>query len=96
VSAKGFCATQSSIDDPETSNYKDAVTSSDISQGTDLFQDDTPDNIETDVKLCERNLKSQLRLELRTVARECDRHGVSDRCAASLVTAVLQDFGMVT
>jgi len=97
VSSKGFCATQSSIDDPETSNDKDSVISSDISQGTDLYQDDKqlPDNLETGVKQCERNMKSQMQLELRTVARECDRHGVSDRCAASLVTAVLQDVGMV-
>jgi len=97
VSAKGFCATQSSIDDPETSNDKDSVTRSDISQGTDFFQDDKqlPDNLETDVKQCEKYMKSQMRLELRTVARECDRHGVFDQCAASLVTADLQDVGMV-
>lgn len=97
VSAKSFCATQTSNDDPETSNDKDSVTSRDISEGRDLFQDDKQlsDNLETGVKLCEKNMKSQMRLELRTVARECDRHGVSDRAAASLVTAVLQDVGMV-
>ena len=29
---------------------------------------------------------SQMRLSLPTVDRECDRYGVSDRCAASLVS----------
>ena len=36
-----------------------------------------------------------MRLDLPTVARECDRHGVSDRSAASLVSAVLQDVGII-
>jgi len=38
----------------------------------------------------------QMRLQLSNVARECDRHGVSDRCAASIVSAVLQDVGLVS
>lgn len=33
---------------------------------------------------------------LPTLARACDRHGVSDRCAAALASAVLQDFGVIT
>ena len=36
-----------------------------------------------------------MRLDLSTVAHECDRHGVSDRCASSLVSAVLQDIGII-
>ena len=39
--------------------------------------------------------KVQMRLYLSNLARECDRHGVSDRCAASLASAFLQDEGMV-
>jgi len=43
-----------------------------------------------------RKCKSaQMRSDLPTLARECDRHGISDRCAASLATAVLQDVGVV-
>lgn len=38
---------------------------------------------------------TKMRLPLPTVARECDRHGVSDRCAASIISAVLQDVGMI-
>jgi len=38
----------------------------------------------------------QMRLNLTNVARECDLHGVSDRCAASIVSAVLQYVGIVT
>lgn len=37
-----------------------------------------------------------MRLELSNVARECDRHGVSDRCTALIVSAVLQDVGIVS
>jgi hypothetical protein len=94
ASAQGFVANQS-IEDPETSRDSDPEPINDISQGTDLVTDDhhLPENLETGV--CEKKKKSQMRLDLSTVARECDRHGVSDRCAASLVSAVLQDVGMI-
>src|SRR6218665_1263379 len=38
---------------------------------------------------------TEMRLPLPTVARECDRHGVSDRCAASIICAVLQYVGII-
>jgi len=38
---------------------------------------------------------SQMPANLASLARECDRRGVSDRCAAALATAVLQDVGMI-
>lgn len=41
-------------------------------------------------------ISMQMRSPLSNLARECDRHGVSDRCAAALATAVLQDVGLVT
>jgi hypothetical protein len=47
-------------------------------------------------KKCNSTPQSQMRLPLPNVARECDRHGVSDRCAASIVSAVLQDVGLVS
>ena len=37
-----------------------------------------------------------LRRSLPTLARACDRHGLSDRSAASVASAVLQDFGLLT
>src|SRR6218665_2907573 len=36
-----------------------------------------------------------MRLPLPTVACECDRHGESDRCDASIISAVLQDVGII-
>src|SRR6218665_4007295 len=38
---------------------------------------------------------TKMRLPLPTVARECDRHGVSDRYAVSIISAVLQDVGII-
>jgi hypothetical protein len=38
----------------------------------------------------------QMRIQLPTVARECDRWGISDRSAAAVATAVLQDIGIVS
>ena len=37
----------------------------------------------------------QLRRDLPTVALTCDRYGVSDRSAAAIASAVLQDFGLI-
>jgi len=36
----------------------------------------------------------QRRRKLLTVARECDRWGISDRSAAAITSAVLQDLGI--
>src|SRR6218665_2825645 len=36
-----------------------------------------------------------MRLPFPTVAREYDRHGVSDRCAAFIISAVLHDVGII-
>jgi hypothetical protein len=97
VSANGFVANQG-VDDPGETNDRDSEISDDNSQSTDLFQDDTDQQLEDKSQSdgCEKEKKSQLRLELRTFERECDRHGVSDRCAASLVSAVLQDVELMT
>ena len=37
-----------------------------------------------------------MRISLSTVARECDRSGVSDSSAAKIASAVLNDIGMIT
>ncbi|GBM53257.1 hypothetical protein AVEN_128423-1 [Araneus ventricosus] len=39
--------------------------------------------------------QSQNRLDFPTLARECDRYGISDRAAVSFANAVLQDIGIV-
>ena len=36
------------------------------------------------------------RRDLPILARTCDRHGISDRAAAAIASAVLQDFGIIT
>lgn len=38
---------------------------------------------------------NQMRVKLPSVALACDRHGLSDRAAASITSAVLQDIGVV-
>ncbi|GBN43065.1 hypothetical protein AVEN_187987-1 [Araneus ventricosus] len=39
--------------------------------------------------------QSQNRLDFPTLARECDRYGISDKAAASFASSVLQDIGIV-
>ena len=34
-------------------------------------------------------------MKLPTVARECDRRGISDRAAAAISSAILQDLGLI-
>lgn len=42
------------------------------------------------------NEKSMSRRKLPTLARTCDRYGISDRSAAAIATAVLEDYDIVT
>lgn len=39
--------------------------------------------------------RTQMRLELPNLARECDRYGISDRGAASIASSLLQDIGII-
>ncbi|GBO43695.1 hypothetical protein AVEN_55487-1 [Araneus ventricosus] len=48
----------------------------------------------TDTDLITLEYHSQNRLDFPTLARECDRYEISDRAAASFVSAVLQDIGI--
>ena len=45
---------------------------------------------------CSATTNSQMRQPLPNLAKEADRYGVSNRAAASLATAVLVDFGLIT
>jgi hypothetical protein len=38
---------------------------------------------------------ARLKRDLPALARACDRHGISDRSAAAIASAVLQDFGLI-
>ncbi|CAG9834785.1 unnamed protein product [Diabrotica balteata] len=40
--------------------------------------------------------KNQMRIQLKNFAKTCDRHGISDRSAAALASAVLTDIGIIT
>lgn len=46
--------------------------------------------------LCQPAKQLRLKTELPTLARACDRHGVSDRTAAAIASAALQDFGIIS
>ncbi|GBM70949.1 hypothetical protein AVEN_112003-1 [Araneus ventricosus] len=49
----------------------------------------------TDTDVITLEYQSLNRLDFPTLARQCDRYGVSDRTAASFASAVLQDIGIV-
>ncbi|GBM38790.1 hypothetical protein AVEN_108736-1 [Araneus ventricosus] len=49
----------------------------------------------TDTDVITMEYQSQNRLDFPTLARECDRYGISDRAAASFDSSVLQDIGIV-
>ncbi|GBM62657.1 hypothetical protein AVEN_257260-1 [Araneus ventricosus] len=49
----------------------------------------------TDTNVITLEYQSQNRLDFPTLARECDRYGISDRAAASFASAVLQDIVIV-
>ena len=62
--------------------------------GADAVDDSSEEPHTVDTTLV-ASTKMRLPLPTVTVARECDRHGVSDRCAASIISAVLQDVGII-
>ncbi|GBM04814.1 hypothetical protein AVEN_20244-1 [Araneus ventricosus] len=49
----------------------------------------------TDTDVITLEYQSQNRLDFPTLARECERYGISDRTAASFASAVLQDIEIV-
>ncbi|GBM70526.1 hypothetical protein AVEN_35705-1 [Araneus ventricosus] len=49
----------------------------------------------TDTDVITLRYQLQNRLDFPTLARECDRYGISDRAAASFASSVLQDIGIV-
>ncbi|GBO16521.1 hypothetical protein AVEN_81914-1 [Araneus ventricosus] len=49
----------------------------------------------TDSDVITLEYQSQNRLDFPTLARECDRYGISDRASASFASDVLQDIGNV-
>ncbi|GBL77461.1 hypothetical protein AVEN_41849-1 [Araneus ventricosus] len=49
----------------------------------------------TDTDVITLEYQSQNRFDFPTLAKECDRCGISDRAAASFSSAVLQDIGIV-
>ena len=83
TSAQHFNKTQTDLD-------------SDDSSSIDLLTDDL-DKMINNLSGREHKVtkQSQMRLTLSNVARECDRYEVSDLCAASFVSVVLQDVGLI-
>ena len=70
----------------------------------DLSDSTSAPNIESDDDIPLADLQQQMRCQrtrrntrkIPTLARACDRHGVSDRAAAAIASAVLQDFGIIS
>ena len=63
----------------------------------DQESDDSVHNISDDeFSTTDAVAKSQMRVPLPNLVKEADRYGISDRATASLATAVLIDFGIVT
>src|SRR5277367_1945394 len=84
------CEIDVSAEDENDSDCIDSCSGLSIDQDSNLTS-----NLRKDDAIS-NSLKLQMRVCLSNFARECDRHGVSDRCAASLATAVLQDVGVVS
>lgn len=83
---------------PETTIEPDSSEDDTVSVESGAYAHDN--DIFMDNKSSDRELvhcrTTQESISLPNVARVCDRYGVSDRCAASIVTATLQDVGLVT
>jgi hypothetical protein len=63
----------------------------------DQESDDSVHNISDDeFSTTDAVAKSQMRIPLPNLVKEADKYGISDRATASLATAVLIDFGIVT
>jgi hypothetical protein len=58
-----------------------------------LYMSDCDDDGSSTEKL--KDTPTQMRTSLPTLARECDRWGVSHRSAAAIASAVLQDVGII-
>ena len=75
---------------------KDEADFCDHTSSTEEDIDDDSDD--EDIMLMKEKPKlkdTQMRVKLPSLAIACDRHGVSDRAAAGIVSAVLQDIGII-
>lgn len=84
----------SNISVPEIIKIGDSYTSesaSDVDQSATSFEE-----IQAELQPESSATNSQMRLPLPTVARICDQFGLSDRTAAAVTSAVLQDVGLIT
>lgn len=69
----------------EISSTEDEVETSDDSDDDDICSN----------KQQQKTTDKQMRIKLPSLALACDRHGVSDRAAAGIASAVLQDVGVI-
>jgi hypothetical protein len=80
-SSNVYCPSFDDVEDEENDQVSDCKSS--IDSDDEFHVSDTEET-------------SQMRVPLQHLAKEADRYGVSDRAAASLATAVLIDFGIVS
>jgi hypothetical protein len=74
-------------------SHKDVEDSESDDEAQSSSDDDVIDKLGSS-KTYERQ-QSSSKMNFPNVARACDRYGVSDRCAASIVSATLQDVGIL-
>lgn len=78
------------------SNYSDLSCSSSLNSTSEFESDDElPLSVIKMRAAAPRQAQKRLRTVLPALAQACDRHCVSDRCAAAIASATLQDFGLI-
>ncbi len=92
---------------PQTSNRMTDVESDDelplsviklrsaVSDSSSSSDDEQPLSLIKVQSAVSQKTHSRLLKSLPTLAQACDRHRVSDRCAAAIASATLQDFGLI-
>lgn len=83
-------ASQATVD-PLFDYFENETDSENDSGGKPLPQKKTDVSTNNETK----QASHQMRLKIPTVARECDRRGISDRAGAAICSAVLQDLGII-
>lgn len=87
---------KSDIDDISEKQSDVCEEFSSTEEKTDASDDESDDDCMPDPNEQFRKLSDkQMRVKLPSLALACDRHGVSDRAAAGIASAVLQDVGII-
>ena len=89
-----FCTVSSTSGINDVSKDQSHTCDNTSSTEKDMNDDSDDEDIMPNKKKPKLN-DTQMRVKLPSLAIACDRHGVSDRAAAGIVSAVLQDIGII-